>query len=176
MSFSRSRWVRAGCRAFEGADLVVGELQVDGGCGVVQVVGLGGADDGCGDDRVLQHPGHRYGRHRDAAVGGDALDGVDDRAVRVEEQGRPCPSVVGLFFARDVLCSPRGRVTSPAARGLQGMLPTPWSASRPNISRSSSRWIRLYWSCMETNLVQPWMSAACCIVANCQAHIEDAPR
>jgi hypothetical protein len=46
------------------------------------------------------------------------------------------------------------------ASGEYGTLPTPWAVRSPNISRSSSRISRLYWSCMETNLV----------------HIEEAPR
>jgi len=36
--------------------------------------------------------------------------------------------------------------------------------------------MRLYWFVMETNRVQPCRSAACFIFANCQAHIEEAPR
>jgi hypothetical protein len=84
--------------------------------------------------------------------------------------------VVGFIPPRVVLSSPHGRATSPAASGLHGRLPTPWSASRPNISRSSSRATRLYWSCIETNLVQPCSSAVYCIFENCQAHIEEAPR
>jgi hypothetical protein len=48
-------------------------------------------------------------------------------------------------------------------------------ASSPNISRSSSRWVRLYWSCIEMNFVHPFRSAACCILANCHAHIDEAP-
>src|SRR2546426_8289993 len=73
------------------------------------------------------------------------------------------------------VCSPQGRASRPLAIGLYGMLPTPWSASRPNISRSSSRCSRLYWSCMEMNRVQPLAWAACCILANRQAHIDEAP-
>ena len=34
----------------------------------------------------------------------------------------------------------------------------------------------MYWFCIETKRVQPPRSAACCMVANCQAHIEEAPR
>jgi hypothetical protein len=56
------------------------------------------------------------------------------------------------------------------------MEPTPWSASRPNISRSSSRASRLYWSCMEMKRVQPWLVAACWSLAKRQAHIDEAPR
>ena len=44
------------------------------------------------------------------------------------------------------------------------------------MSRSSSRLSTLYWSCIAENVVQPFISAACCIFANCHAHIDDAPR
>ena len=56
------------------------------------------------------------------------------------------------------------------------MLPTPSSASSPYISFSSSRIIRLYWFCMDTNGVQPFRRATACILANCHAYIDDAPR
>ncbi len=74
------------------------------------------------------------------------------------------------------VCSPQGRASRPLASGLHGIDPTPWSASRPNISRSSSRCMRLYWFCIETNLVQPWRSAVYCNLENCQAHMDEAPR
>src|SRR5674476_1465924 len=67
-------------------------------------------------------------------------------------------------------------VSRPRASGLHGSTPTPVSRQNGSISRSSSRISRLYWSCIDTNGVQPLSSATCCACANCQAHIEDAPR
>ena len=79
-------------------------------------------------------------------------------------------------FSERRVDSPQGRASRPLASGLHGMLPTPRCSSRPNISRSSSRWRREYWFCIEMNGVQPLSSAACCMDANCQAHIDEAPR
>ena len=44
---------------FEAGDFLVGELHVDGGYGVFEVVGLGGADYGRGDDGLIQQPRER---------------------------------------------------------------------------------------------------------------------
>ena len=60
--------------------------------------------------------------------------------------------------------------------GEYGIAPTPISRHMGSISRSSSRLIRLYWSCIATKRVQPFSSAACCILANYQANIDEAPR
>src|SRR4051794_5907448 len=65
----------------QGGDLLVAELEVDGGGCVGEVVWLGGADDGGRDDGVVQHPRHGDLGHRDAAGLSDALDGVDDGPV-----------------------------------------------------------------------------------------------
>src|SRR5258708_26989472 len=51
------------------------------------------------------------------------------------------------------------RVNSPRASGLHGITPTRWSRQNGSISRSSSRMSKLYWSCIETNRVQPCKSA-----------------
>ena len=52
---------------FPCADLVVGQMQVEGSDRFRQVVGLGRADDRRGHERVVQHPGK-----------GDLLDGADN--------------------------------------------------------------------------------------------------
>lgn len=44
------------------------------------------------------------------------------------------------------------------------------------MSRSSSRRSTLYWSSIATNGVQPFDRAVCWSLANCQAHIDEAPR
>ena len=44
------------------------------------------------------------------------------------------------------------------------------------MSRSSSRLRTLYRSCIAENIVQPFSLAVVCIFANCQAHIDEAPR
>src|SRR3954454_14131809 len=74
----------------------VGEFQVERGRGVGEVMRFGGADDRGVDDRVLEHPRHRDGRHRDAALLRDAGDDVDDRLVAVEPQGSADVSTDGL--------------------------------------------------------------------------------
>ena len=74
------------------------------------------------------------------------------------------------------VCSPQGRAARPLASGEYGVRPTPWSRHIGIMSRSSSRLSTLYWSCIAENVVQPLTTAACCIFANCQAHIDDAPR
>ena len=55
----------------------------------------------------------------------------------------------------------QGRVSLPRASGLHGMTPTPWSAQSGSISRSSSRYSRLKWFCIDTKEVQPCTWAAC---------------
>ncbi len=60
--------------------------------------------------------------------------------------------------------------------GEYGMAPTAMSRHMGSISRSSSRMIKLYWSCIATKRVQPFSLAACCSLANCQAYIDEAPR
>jgi hypothetical protein len=73
----------------EGANFVVGEVDVEGCNRVGEVMGFGGSHDGSGDDPVLQHPGQRDLRHRDATILGDLLYGVDDRPVAVDVEPPP---------------------------------------------------------------------------------------
>jgi hypothetical protein len=69
-----------------------------------------------------------------------------------------------------VVDSSRGRARIPPARGhhgmhlqlehdLRGPHPTPDSLQAGIISLSSSRYIKLYWFCIEMNLVHPFLSA-----------------
>jgi len=62
---------------FQGADLVIRQMQVEGGDRFRKVVGLGRADDWCGHERVVQHPGQGDLRHGRSARRGDPRDGVD---------------------------------------------------------------------------------------------------
>lgn len=71
-------------RLLEGLDLVVDEVHVERCCGVGEMVRLGRPDDGCSDDRVLQHPRQRDLSHRDAASFGDLLYRLDDGSVAFE--------------------------------------------------------------------------------------------
>ena len=52
--------------------------------GVGQVVRLGSTDDGGGDDRLTEYPGHGDVCHRDATLSGYLVDGLDDRLVDIE--------------------------------------------------------------------------------------------
>jgi len=70
---------------FEGVDLLSGELDVECGDGIGEVVRPCRADDRGGDHRVLQHPGHRDLCHRHTACQCDALDGIDDGTVAFDE-------------------------------------------------------------------------------------------
>jgi hypothetical protein len=76
-------------RLLKGADLVVGEMDVERGHGIREVMGFCGSEDGSGDYRVLQHPGKRDLRHRNAAGLGDLLYGVDDGLVAVDVKAAP---------------------------------------------------------------------------------------
>ncbi len=106
---------------------------------------------GAVDDGVLQHPGERDLRHGDAAVPGDRAAPRPRSACR----RAAAPSGPTVSVSLRAVCSPHGRARRPLASGLHGMLPTPWSASRPNISRSSSRCMRLYWFCIDDELRPP---------------------
>jgi hypothetical protein len=150
--------------------LLVGEPHAERGGRVGEVPGPGGPTIGA-DHRVAQRPGEGDLRHRDAAPGGDRLHRVDDRLVVVWHQ--LTGDGIGLA-AGGLLASRPGQV--PLGEGLHGMEPTPWSASRPNISRTSSRCIRLYWFCIEVNSVKPCSRAVYCILENGHAHMLDAPR
>lgn len=63
---------------FELGDLLRGELDFDDGGCVVDVGGLGGADDGGGDTGFVQQPGQGNLRWEEAAFGGDLGEPVDD--------------------------------------------------------------------------------------------------
>lgn len=75
--------------------------------GVGQVVKLGSTDDGGGDDRLTEYPGHGDVCHRDATLSGYLVDGLDDRLVDVEVEtlGR----VVGV--SPRWVCCPQGRAS-----------------------------------------------------------------
>jgi len=73
----------------ENVDFVVGEVDIERRHRVREVVRFCGSDDGSGDDRVLQHPGKRDLRHRNAAGLGDLLYGVDDGLVAVDVKAAP---------------------------------------------------------------------------------------
>jgi hypothetical protein len=62
-------------------DLVVGEFQVHRRYGVGEVTRLRRSDDGCGHDRLAQHPGQGDLGHVHAAFRCDGLDGLDDGLV-----------------------------------------------------------------------------------------------
>src|SRR4051794_29441479 len=87
-----------GVGLLEPGDLLAGELDVDGGDGVVEVGVLGDADDGRGDHRLGQHPRERHPGPGDAALPCDLGDPLDDPAVaalvveRVAEGGRLRPA------------------------------------------------------------------------------------
>jgi hypothetical protein len=104
---------------------VVRHVQVECRHGICQVVLLGGAHDGCIQDRVLQYPRHGNLRHRHAAGLGDALNAIDDRLVVVEPQWVPIEVGPGRGLAPCGAALSHGRVTRPPANGLQGMLPMP---------------------------------------------------
>src|SRR3954470_9677163 len=65
-------------RLLEGGGFVVGEVDVERGDCLGEVVGFGGADDGRRDQRVAQYPGQGDLGHRDATRLGEIVDGVDD--------------------------------------------------------------------------------------------------
>jgi hypothetical protein len=72
-----------GVGLFETADLVVGEVDLQGGDGIGEVVGFGGADDGAdttGLDSSQAMPIWAIG----TALFGDLLDSLDDGLVDVE--------------------------------------------------------------------------------------------
>ena len=70
-----------GIRLLKCADLVVGEVQVEGSDGFGEVMRSGRSDDRGGDDGIAQYPRQRDLGHSDAAGFGDLLDGVDDGLV-----------------------------------------------------------------------------------------------
>src|SRR5205823_4685457 len=82
---------------------------------------------------------HRDLGHRHPAGLRDALDRVDDRPVAVEPERVPVEVDLGTAPTPVGAVVTPGRATMPPASGLHGMLPTPWWASSPNISRSSAR-------------------------------------
>ena len=86
------------------ADLLLGQLDLEGGRCVGQVMGLGGADDRGGDHGLAQHPGHRDLGHLNATFLGYLLDRLDDGLVDVEVE-RSC-DLVGV--ARAECVGPRG--------------------------------------------------------------------
>jgi hypothetical protein len=69
-------------RLLECMDLVVGEVQVQCGDRLRQVMGLGRSDDRCRDDGVLQHPRQGNLGHAGTPGLGDALDRVDHGLVQ----------------------------------------------------------------------------------------------
>ena len=126
-------------RLLEPRDLLVAERELLGGERVLEVLGLRRADDRRGDAGLVQQPGERDLRGRDAASRGDLADAVDDGEVdlgRVEES--PNGSVLARVSAARLRAS-RLPASSPRASGLQGITPTPWSMHCGIISRSSSR-------------------------------------
>src|SRR5918998_847244 len=56
---SKAGYLMGLVRRFQLSDLVIGQLQLDRGEGIVEVVGLSGADDGRGHLRFLCHPRQR---------------------------------------------------------------------------------------------------------------------
>src|SRR3546814_8954206 len=68
------------------SDLIVGQLELDGGQSVVEVGLLGDADDRRCHRRVPQHPGQRHLRPRHATGSGDLGDPLDDLGVVVAVQ------------------------------------------------------------------------------------------
>jgi hypothetical protein len=81
MVWSEVRRCSADVGAFERRGLVFGEVDVECGDGVGEVVLLGCSNDGGVDNWGLEHPGQCDGGHADPAVVRDALDGVDDGLV-----------------------------------------------------------------------------------------------
>jgi len=128
-----------GVGLFESADLVVGEGDFQGGDGIGEVVGFGGADDGGGHDGLGQQPGDSDLGHRDAALFGHLLDSLDDGLVDVEVKA--LGDLVGVA-ALGVLAP--GSSQSALAERRVWDAATPMSAHIGSISRSSSRLSRLY--------------------------------
>jgi hypothetical protein len=63
---------------------LVGQVHIERCHGVGKVVGLGGPNDGSGDNRILQHPRQCDLSHWNAASLGDHLYRVDDRSVTLD--------------------------------------------------------------------------------------------
>ena len=63
-------------RLLKRASLVVGELHVEAGDRVGEVVRLGRPHDGRGDGGVAEHPGQAHLGHWDATAFGDPLEGA----------------------------------------------------------------------------------------------------
>ena len=60
-----------GVGLLEAGDLILGQSEVNGGKGVIEVPVLGDADDRRGDDRIGQHSGQRDLRTGNAMCGSD---------------------------------------------------------------------------------------------------------
>ena len=67
----------------EPGDFVGGELYVDGGYGVFEVIGFGGADDGGGDGGFVEHPGQGDLGGWEIAFAGDLVYAIDDGLVDI---------------------------------------------------------------------------------------------
>lgn len=113
--------------------VVAGELEVQGGRGIVEMVDVGCDDHRRDDDGVAEDPRERDLSHSTFVVVGDLFDGVDDQPiVGAAEQ------LSSRVDGRSLTCCSVRSGESSFARGHQGKLTTCWSASRSNISRSSS--------------------------------------
>ena len=158
----------AACRPPPARDLVVGELEIEGRDGVVEVVRLGRADDGRGDDGVVQHPGQRDLRHRDAARLGDLLTASTIGGLRRRVGSDGSSRGGGLLPPRPGQPALGQRAPRDAADALVG---------------EQAEHLPLLLALHEAVLVlhrhEPGpavQAAAYCILENCQAHIDDAPR
>ena len=98
-------------------DFVIGESDVQCGDGVREMVRLGRAGEDRVDDRVLQYPGERDLRHGNAALGGDLLDRIDDRAVALEVERVPEHVGLGVLLrSLSALVSPRAGIDAGVQR------------------------------------------------------------
>lgn len=68
---------------FQLADFLRGQLDRDGCGSIIQVMGLGRADDRCGNVRLGEHPGYSDLGHRQATSFGHIADALRDLQVLI---------------------------------------------------------------------------------------------
>ncbi|MPM32210.1 hypothetical protein SDC9_78770 [bioreactor metagenome] len=84
---------QAGCVVLlERSDFLAGEVHREGGGSVSEMMRLGCPDNGCGDNRIVQHPGQGNLCHRDISSFRYGLHGIDGALVGLQPQ-RPTRGV-----------------------------------------------------------------------------------